>query len=271
VQPESNPEAEDPVVAMFDGSSWSFEEIDVSTAEAGYILTSVSCASTQECVAVGRVGSGSDYSKNLVETFNGQTWTSSTLPNPGQHPGQIGGLAGVSCPSVSRCVAVGFYSTDSQEDLQGFSEVMSGHRWHLDSTPLLPGSNALFGVTCPSNGSCTAVGDQDGQEETLIEKLSNNSWSEQSDTQQGQLRSVSCPSTLHCAAVGYEGTSPLVMTYSGGTWSTATSTDPVDETYGLGGLSCASARLCIAGGWGIAGPQRNLDGYLLSGTIPRQG
>jgi hypothetical protein len=75
---------------------------------------------------------------------------------------------------------------------------------------------------------------------------------------------------VHCAAVGNDNTQTLVMTYTAGTWSTTVSTSPLDETLNLGGVSCGSARLCIAAGWGITGPRSTLDGYLLSGTIPRQ-
>jgi hypothetical protein len=267
VQPESDPEAEDPLVAIFDGSSWSFQELDISTSNVGYILTGVSCANPQDCVAVGRVGSGSDFSNNVIASYGGQSWTTTLLPNPGNYPNAIGGLAGVSCPSANWCTAVGFYSTDQQEDLQGFAEKFRNGRWALSKTPLLTGSNALFGIDCPGNETCIAVGDQAGQGATLIEQLSKKTWSTQGSSEPGELRSVACANRNRCAAAGYNGQQPLIMTYSSQTWSSVTAANPLDETYNLAGVSCANRNLCLAAGWGIGGPQSSLEGYLMSGPI----
>lgn len=221
VQPESDPETEDPLVAIFDGNTWSFKELDISTANSDYVFTSVSCANRHTCVAVGRVGSGSDFSHNVIANFNGHTWTSSLLQSPGNYPNAIGGLTSISCPRAQWCTAVGFYSTDQQEDLQGFAEIFHHGEWSLSPTPVLSGSNALFGVDCPRAGTCTAVGDQAGQSKTLIVRLSKKAWSMQPGLESGQLRSVACLSIDRCAAVGYNSTQqPLVMTYADRTCST---------------------------------------------------
>ena len=255
----------EPVIATFDGNTWTFQELDVSTPNAGYILTSVSCPSTSHCIAVGRVGSGSDFSNGLVETFDGTTWTSSLLATPGDYPSEGAGFTGVSCMDEADCVAVGFYSTDANEDLQGFSEVMTSNGWNVSATPVLTGSNALFGVDCDT-ASCVAVGDQAGQTQTLVEDYASGAWSVTAGGTPGELRSVSCPAPGDCAAVGYtESYQPIVMTTTGGTWTAQSATSPISDTYNLQGLSCASTTTCVAAGWGINSD--NLYGYLLSGGI----
>jgi hypothetical protein len=255
----------EPVIATFDGNSWTFQDLDVSTPNAGYILTGVSCPSTSRCIAVGRVGSGSDYSNALVETFDGTTWTSTLLANPGDYPSDIAGFTGVSCMDETDCIAVGFYSTDVNEDLQGFSEVMTSKGWNVSATPTLTGSNALFGVDCDS-ASCVAVGDQAGQSQTLVEEYASKGWSVTAGGTPGDLRSVSCPAPGDCAAVGYTASyQPIVMTTTGNTWSAQSATSPISDTYNLQGLSCASTTTCVAAGWGTSGG--HLYGYLLSGGI----
>jgi large repetitive protein len=255
----------EPLVATFDGSSWAFQELAVSTPNAGYILTGVSCPSTNRCIAVGRVGSGTDFSNGLVETFDGTTWTSTLLATPGSYLSDIAGFTGVSCIDENDCVAVGFYSTDAKEDLQGFSEVMNTKGWDLSATPTLTGSNALFGVDCDAT-SCVAVGDQADQTQTLVEDYASGDWSVAAGGTLGQLRSVSCPAPGDCAAVGYTaGYQPIVMTTTGSTWSVQSAMSPISDTYNLQGLSCASTTTCVAAGWGTS--SGNLYGYLLSGGI----
>ena len=105
------------------------------------------------------------------------------------------------------------------------------------------------------------------QGETLIEQLSKKTWSTQGSSESGELRSVACANRNHCAAVGYNGQQPLIMTDSGRMWSSLTATNPLDETYNLAGVSCSNRNLCLAAGWGIGGPQNSLEGYLMSGPI----
>ncbi len=72
-------------------------------------LFSVSCKSAAACVAVGLYLDSADAGIPLAETWNGRTWTPSTLPTPAGGTGVI--LNGVSCAAVRRCVAVGEYFT----------------------------------------------------------------------------------------------------------------------------------------------------------------
>jgi large repetitive protein len=55
------------------------------------------------------------------------------------------------------------------------------------------------------------------------------------------------------------------MTSTGTTWSPQSATSPIQDTYELEGLSCASTTTCVAAGWGTG--SGNLYGYLMSGSI----
>ncbi len=96
-------------------------------------LNAISCPSVGRCVAVGdfvnsesngqppcpvstdqRNGGFAACSLPLVETLAGGVWTATTPAYPKAIPGQggsgymTGGLTGVSCVSVTSCVAVGY-------------------------------------------------------------------------------------------------------------------------------------------------------------------
>lgn len=263
VQTESQ-DLTEPLVAEWSGGSWRYRDLTVSTSNAGYILTSVSCASPSSCIAVGRVGSGSNFSHNLVETFNGTTWSETLLVNPGTEPDDIGGLTGVSCWGVGDCVAVGFYSTDAS-DLQGFSEELSHGSWVLRATPALSGSNALSGVACVSTW-CAAVGDQGGQRDTLVETGPVGSWSALGDGSVGALSAVSCLSKDVCAAVGTSNGRVITTLADSGAWEVGPSLRPYSDAQNVGGVACASAISCVAVGWGLA---ENLVGFFVAGSIQR--
>ena len=93
-------------------------------------------------IAVG-VGDGS------VERWNGTTWTI-------QQDAGGGFPRAVSCPTVSRCTAVGGGNGNS-----GYAEYWDGTSWTAQDTPVPHGTTngaSLHGVSCQSVFHCTAVG-----------------------------------------------------------------------------------------------------------------
>jgi hypothetical protein len=87
---------------VWDGTDWSI----VSSPNAGSndSLSSVSCLSASECVAVGSTITGSG-SESLVMVWDGTDWSIVASPNAGT---SNDGLFSVSCVSASDCVAVGY-------------------------------------------------------------------------------------------------------------------------------------------------------------------
>ena len=128
-------------------------------------LKSVSCASPGNCTAVGSYADSSTNRQGLLLSQTSGTWATgveATLPaNAGPSPAVE--LRSVSCPSVGTCTATGHY-TDSSTNHQGLLLSETSGTWATGVEATLPanaGPNpavALFSVSCPSVGSCTAAG-----------------------------------------------------------------------------------------------------------------
>jgi hypothetical protein len=114
-------------------------------------LAAVSCASADNCTAVG----GSENQSALAEHWNGKTWRVepvSSLTNRAT----IGylQLTGVSCPAAKFCVATGSYN-----GVVPLAETWNGTKWRLTRLPLRANQSAwLSGVACASSAACMAVG-----------------------------------------------------------------------------------------------------------------
>jgi hypothetical protein len=113
------------------------------------------------CIAVGVFDD-----LTLAERWDGQNWTIQTTPNPSTTGSN---LAGVSCPSVTACIAVGSH-WDSATDVEvSLAEGFDGSTWTAQPTPNPAEGGYLYGVSCPSASACIAVGNADA---TLVERYS---------------------------------------------------------------------------------------------------
>jgi hypothetical protein len=235
-----------PLAEMWNGISWKIQTTPHAKNVTNSQLTSVSCTSTTACTAVG-------YSAGLVlaETWNGTAWSLQTIPTP-----TTGTLAGVSCVS-NVCAAVG-YSSSLDES---FSEVRVGGVWKIKPIPIPAiGASDLFGVSCTSSTSCTAVGsflNIGFVTTTLVEVWNGTVWSVQpsaNDAAQlvNKLTGVSCRSANACTAVGYTqtGYTTLAEAWNGTTWKLQTTAAlPAGSRYpSLSGVSCTTASTCTAVG-----------------------
>jgi hypothetical protein len=126
-----------------------------------------------------------------------------------------------------------------------------------------PPANDLFGVSCVSPKNCVAVGlDGNAYRGTggpLAEKWNGRTWKIArmrlpAGATSGELFGVSCKSASACVAVGLYLDSagagiPLAETWNGRTWTPRTLPTPAGGTgVILNGVSCASARRCVAVG-----------------------
>ena len=162
--------------------------------------------STTSCFAVGDYDTAR-FAANptLVEHWNGSQWKITTDPNP------IGGgsLEGVSCPSTTSCLAVGYTGSGD------LVEHWNGSSWKITTSPRVSTNAALRGVSCPSPTSCFAVGDTGVK--SLVEHWNGSSFSVMaSPSSPGStltvLNGVSCPSPTSCFAVGFYGPLPSAET-----------------------------------------------------------
>lgn len=219
----------------------------------------VSCLTIRNCFAVGSRNAGGSPGAfqgglelpagdaPLVEHFNGTMWSISPSPTTG------GALFGISCPSVSFCVAVGYQTGLGAHSL---IELFDGKNWHIDPSPndesLSHNTNRLWSVSCTSSIACTAVGsDLDDQsvnrlviEEPVIDTFTGQAWSlvPLSSSIQVDLLSVSCKESF-CLAVGSGPAlpnGPEAESFDGASW--IETVRPPDV---FGGVSCPIARECL--------------------------
>ena len=217
-------------------------------------LTSVSCVSASNCVAVGSAGSF-QVSTTLAMAWNGTEWSTMSTPNNGSNE-----LLSVSCVSASSCVAVGGAGTPFSGTT--LAMVWNGSTWSAVSSPSpSPGSNnKLMSVSCTSASNCVAVGFSGmmNQETTLAMVWDGSEWSIVSSPNPGtgfvgnKLNSVTCLSASSCVAVGSTSQGglgqTLVMAWDGSEWSVVSSPNSGQSGNALNSVSCVSATNCVAAG-----------------------
>lgn len=93
------------LVERWDGVRWTHDPDFVAK---GSFVADISCAAATDCVAVGSQPNGK-YGANVVETWNGTTWSASSPPNAGHF---TNALWAVSCPTTTACQALGYYMHD---------------------------------------------------------------------------------------------------------------------------------------------------------------
>ncbi len=245
-----------PIIEQSSGSVWSITTAPVPSGLSGASLTSVSCPSVTFCMAVGDGFNGpSGNDTTFAEQWNGTFWAVSPTPNydvPGDND-----FESISCTGPAFCAAVannygnGPGSTDT-----GYLEVWNGSGWILTLPPTPPGATVshLYGVDCPSNSSCTAVGDWD--DGTLVENWNGSAWSVVPSPNavgwSNTLDSVSCIGSYFCTAVGSNGTPtgtvPLIEAWNGTAWSVSQAFNPNPNGGYLTGVTCLGVSFCTAVG-----------------------
>ena len=234
----------------WDGTSWRIEPTP-NPAAARSELSSVSCGSATECVAVGSYTNSTGDQFVLAEQWNGTRWTIEPTPAPAQGQDE---LSSVSCVSATACTAVG-YSGGSV-----LAEGWNGTRWTIEPTQGSGFGNAAFsGVSCTSPTACTAVGQSNGNPVAVAARWNGNAWAIQptpgpAKTQASSFSSVSCSSASACTAVGYYnpqggGDFSLAEGWNGKSWTVEpTPTTARGASPDLAGISCSTAIACTAVG-----------------------
>jgi hypothetical protein len=146
-------------------------------------------------------------------------------------------LDGVSCPSVSLCVAV-----DDLGDVVTSTDPTGGaSAWSVTDAD---GAYDLDGVSCPSSSLCVAVDDLGDVVTSTNPTGGARAWTVAAVDGSNALGRVSCPSVSLCVAVDQAGDVVTSTNPTGGTsaW-TATNVDGSTE---LSGASCPSVSLCVA-------------------------
>jgi len=168
----SNPLPYQSLIEQWNGVSWAIVPSPTISGNYSNYLSSVTCASTTDCWAIGGHDNGLETDLTLIEHWNGSSWAVVASPNAITNQNNV--LNGVTCASATECWAVGFYVPDAN-----FSETLieqwNGTAWSIVTSPN-PGFeyNSLNGVICNSANNCWAVGSYDDNpdsapDQTLIE------------------------------------------------------------------------------------------------------
>jgi hypothetical protein len=228
-----------------------------------------SCASPESCVAVGSYESSEldgTYKRELpvADTWDDGRWSLDALPLPEGTGDQVA-LTGVSCGSLSTCLAVGYERNTAGVRVPIAERLNGAEGWSVSSVPLPAGAGeaGLEGVSCSSSTECTAVGlsvDGSGAELPYAELWSAGAWTELElpavpGAANAILESVSCPSAESCVAVGFSESSAgaksaLSESWSGGpSWSSSSPQAPAEaSSVTLSAVSCAAPNACMAVG-----------------------
>jgi hypothetical protein len=214
------------------------------------VFLGVDCPSPSLCVAVGSndaIASSSDPSGGIG------AWRIGHLQEPGSYgdspvappgveallPGAQ--IRGVSCPSVSFCVAAtrlgGIFTTTNPDGgvaaWSGFHLQEGGPRVHM------------YGVSCPSASLCVAVA-LGGKIITSTDPAGGPSaWTTAQLPEPLELQSVSCSSPSLCVAVGEEGEMVTSTNPTGGAGAWSVVREP---RFGMMmGVSCPESSFCVTG------------------------
>ncbi len=238
----------------------------------------VACPAAGSCVAVGSYTDGAGNLQGLIETQSSGTWTAQTAPltglNPAANTNPSVYFYALSCPAAGSCVAVGSYD-DASFNQYGLIETLSNGTWTGATAPtsgLNPSAHSdpsmtLTGLSCPTTGSCVAVGTYNDALAGVIETQSSGTWTATAaplsglSTTQGdgvQLFGLSCPTVGWCVAGGqyqdssnnYQG---LLETLSAGTWKAAGApTGGLSPAASINPQALLSDVSCPAQGWCVA-------------------
>ncbi len=228
--------------AVASAAPWSVQLAPMPAGSSAISLSDVSCTSRRACVAVGyAIPTGEvQIALPLVERWNGSGWSIQQTPAlPG---GWFYQFRGVSCTSRRACVAVG--GAQMGNVTVPLVERWNGARWSIERLSRRVGP--LVAVSCRSRRACIAVG-LDG----FWAHLTGARWSVHK-RRSGDAEDVSCRSAAACTQVGSTGGAygNFAARWNGLSWHRQhiPTPDPYDYADTLLGVSCTSARACMAVG-----------------------
>jgi hypothetical protein len=263
---DSDEDSEATLAELWNGKSWTIMTTPRPSSSTYYWLDSISCASSDKCVAVGQsaASSSSLSSSALAESWNGSKWSLTKVPVSGvSGNSDMVTLTSVSCvasngSTAERCMAIGANQTQAPAYLT-LLELWNGSRW----TETTPPSNAteyqISGISCPETTQCLAVG-YTPLTYLAAEDWNGKSWSVVSpttdpDSTSPSFYAASCSGLNECMTVGVgmlggNETQSFSDFWDGGTWALQTipGSTQSNTIQTLPGLSCVSDSSCYAVG-----------------------
>jgi hypothetical protein len=203
---------------------------------------------------------GTTPGKELSFTTSESVWRIKETPNPKE--ASDSNLYDVSCnPSTKACTAVGKSTTTGVDN--PLVQRWNGTSWSEQTAAKKSGSthNRLFGVDCPSETRCLAVGNYqnaEGGPVLLGEIWNEGKWNVQStpvpsEATSSELVAIGCNNTAECSAAGsavIKGVkTAIVEEWNSPTWTLITIPIPEGATSSqLDGIDCLWSNFCVAAG-----------------------
>jgi hypothetical protein len=247
-----------PLVETWNGATWKVRHATTPAGTTRTQLSGVSCPTSANCTVVGATGSGATAGTPLAEVWNGKTekWRVETTVRPTSDDL----LEGVSCPTVSTCVAVG---SEEATDGAAIHELWhsGGKGWSLMAAPAPGSSDGLTFVSCPTATRCVAVGEEVPPTSStgtgsvsLLETWTGGQWevTRTGTSRPAAATSVSCAGSESCGLVGTKGTtsrSGFALTFRSDRWRVAAFPSGQDPA----AVGCSTVTECVAVGADAAG------------------
>lgn len=183
-----------PLSEIWNGTSWSIQEPPIVAGSQLTELVTVSCTSSEACMAAGNSINSAGKPRAVTEQWNGTSWTVTE--------GTEDTVKSIACHSATACAVVG--ETTSGEEV--YAENWNGTKWAKQklAPPSVP-QDSLLGVSCPE--WCMAVGY--GGSEPLMEDFTPISWilyepPGAPSAERNVLEDVWCSRSEGCTAIGYD-------------------------------------------------------------------
>jgi hypothetical protein len=170
------------------------------------------------------------------------------VPAAGASSVSTSNLPGVSCPSVSFCLAVGTSGAGPA------AQVWNGSTWRAVSVPV---SGSLSGVSCVSATGCMVVGN--GRAGLTGEWWNGSTWRAANPVSPPGtvINGVSCVSASSCVAVGGN-SQAFSEAWNGTAWRVLNTPNTGGPFSGLDAVSCSGTTNCMAVGWGMPDDEQQL-------------
>ncbi len=242
-----------PVAERWNGSAWTVQPAPLPAGATRGVLSSVSCAATAECIAVGYWHDDRKGGGPLSELWDGTAWVAQ--PTPAAYPTDT--YTAVSCSMPGSCVAIG-------KSRPGYVAARwDGAQWSPISAPAgdtgLDGS--YVGLSCPGLNTCVTVGaaqtaDYGYSYLTQAASWNGAAWTAQAPADplgvtQNYLSAISCATDRSCVVVGAswdrrDSAGPLVEHWNGTSWRIDPT--PAQDDASLSAVSCVADDDCLAVG-----------------------
>lgn len=265
---ESASGAVTPTAEAWNGTRWRSVAVPAPKHAVDTAVTAVSCRSASSCLVVGYYDTAGENGGELPYAL---TWNGASLRATAAVPAPKGydlvSFNDVACVTAKACVAVGSLLADgiSEGTPPLLVETWNGATWTERTTRSVPGAAFadLNALSCLSLTWCVVAGEaysDDGAQSMLLARWNGKSLSAMkaaapAGAKDLALDGISCTARTSCAAAGFSlnsaGTSGFgfAETWNGRSWAAHKVAVPKGDTLSyLFGVSCATARSCIAVG-----------------------